>query len=57
LEEGEEFKSASEVDTNIIIEAEYHNFDELEEIFMQESCDDVVKVEFTNLEFKIVFFI
>jgi len=34
---------------SIKTEVEHHNFDEVEEIFVQESCDNVVKVGPTNL--------
>jgi len=49
-----EFASASELDMSITTKVEHYNSDESEEPFVQESCDDMVKVGPTNLEFDVV---
>jgi len=41
---------------NITTEAEHDNFDESEELFVQESCGDVVKVGSTKLKFNVDIF-
>jgi len=56
FEKGEEFKSTTKLHKNITIEVEHHNFNELEEIFVQESCNDVTKVRPINLEFNVDIF-
>ena len=47
----EEFESASELDMNISNDVDDHDFDELEDNFVQESYEDVVKLRPADLEF------